>query len=58
MTEQEIKAFLQKPEVLKYLKENIRLNLSVEPCESILGYDIEAEVYLDGQLLAKDSDCI
>lgn len=58
MTEQEIKAFLQKPEVLKYLKENIELNLSVEPCESILGYDIEAEVYLDGQLLAKDKDCI
>lgn len=58
MTEQEIKAFLQKPEVLKYLRENIKLNLSVEPCENILGYDIEAEVYLDGQLLAKDEDCI
>ena len=58
MTEQEIKAFLQKPEVIKYLKENIELNLSVEPCESVLGYDIEAEVYLDGQLLAKDEDCI
>ena len=58
MTEQEIKAFLQKPEVIKYLKENIELNLSVEPCEDIYGYDIEAEVYLDGQLLAKDEDCI
>ena len=58
MTEQEIKAFLQKPEVIEYLKENIVLNLSVEPCENILGYDIEAEVYLEGQLLAKDEDCI
>ena len=58
MTEQEIKAFLQKPEVIEYLKENIVLNLSVEPCESILGYDIEAEVYLDGQLLTSDTDCV
>ncbi len=58
MTEQEIKAFLQKPEVIKYLKENIRLDLSVDPCENIYGYDIKAKVYLGKHLLAKDSDSI
>lgn len=58
MTEQEIKAFLQKPEVIKYLKENINLVLSVDPCENIYGYDIKAKVYLGKHLLAKDSDSI
>ena len=58
MTEKEIKAFLQKSEVIEYLKNNIKLYLSVDPCENILGYDIKAEVYLGKHLLVEDSDYI
>ena len=58
MTKQEIEAFLQKPEVLKVIKNNLEINLWNEPCEGIMGYDIYTEVRLFGKLLGKDSDCI
>ena len=58
MTKQEIEAFLQKPEVLKVIKDNLEIELWNEPCENILGYDIYTEVRLFGELLGKESDCI
>ena len=58
MTEKEIKELLEKKEVLDYLKKNLKLELNVEPCENINGYDITAEVKLFGETLAEDTDCI
>lgn len=58
MSEQEIKNFLSKKEVIDYLKENLELYLNVEPCIEVCGYDIEAAVFLHGEELAKDTDCI
>ena len=58
MTEKEIEAVLKKKEVVDYLKRNIHLDLNVEACESICGYDITATVSLNGIELAKDTDCI
>lgn len=58
MTEKEIEAFLKKSEVVDYLKKNIYLDLSVEACESIYGYDITATVSLNNIELAKETDCI
>lgn len=58
MNKNEIKEFLEKPEVLAYLKENLQLILNVDPCEDIYGYDITAKVMLFGKILAKEKDCI
>lgn len=58
MSEQEIKELLGKKEVIDYLKENLELYLNVEPCIGVCGYDIEATVFLHGEELAKDTDCI
>jgi hypothetical protein len=58
MTKQEIEAFLQKPEVLEVIKDNLEIELWNEPCEGIMGYDIYTEVRLFGKLVGKDSDCI
>lgn len=58
MSEQEIKNFLSKKEVIDYLKKNLELYLNVEPCIGVCGYDIEATVSLHGEELAKDTDCI
>ena len=58
MTQIEIENLLKKPEVIEYLKNNIELLLSVEPCENILGYDITATVSLFGHTIAEDTDCI
>ena len=58
MTEKEIEAFFKKKEVVEYLKRNICLDLNVEACESIYGYDITATASLNGIELAKDTDCI
>jgi hypothetical protein len=58
MTEKEIETFLKKDEVVAYLKKNIQLDLNVEACESIYGYDITATVSLNNVELAKETDCI
>lgn len=58
MSDKEIKDFLEKPEVLDFLKKTIKLNLCCEECENIYGYDIQAKVYLFGNLLAEGEDSI
>ena len=58
MSDKEIKDFLEKPEVIEFLKKTIKINLDCEECENIYGYDIHSEVYLFCNLLAEDEDSI
>ena len=64
MTKDEFKELLKTDEAKEYLKELLKLNLDldVEACEHIYGYDIDAtaKVTLFGKVLIKrtESDCI
>jgi hypothetical protein len=58
MTNEEIKAFLEKEEVIEFLKNNVQMSIEIEPCENIYGYNIEASAWLFGNLIAEDEDCI
>ena len=58
MTEKEIKDLLEQPEVIEFLKKNIKLDLWIEECENVYGYDVNAEAHLFDHLLAEADDCI
>ena len=57
ITEQEIKAFLEKKEVQEYLKTHMKVEISVESTD-FCGYDITATACLDDKEIVSNDDFI
>ena len=57
MTEQEIKAFLEKKEVQEYLKTHMKVKISIAPTD-FCGYDITATACLDDKEIVTNDDFI
>lgn len=58
LTKKEIREFLENKDVIDYLKDNLKIDISIDPCEACLGYDIVAKAILHGNLITEETDYI